>query len=376
MNVELIKRSTARTHLVHHLRLPRETAIQTVSDEVIAEYLRTTLVALTHAGESVRPVYVTSITNQVRTQLVALWPELARIRNQRPSEQEQRREGDKVPDPIRRVLEALSDLREAVHIGNGHWLPGPVRFVDMGGGRVLLVGGVSTAGLRGEFPQLRPEWIARRIDHVQVPQPIREDPAWWQALDTWLGSPPESLEQWTAEYLQHARASLAQSASDLTDFEVYAPELRRRDAQAFRWIASDEIRHPPADLVLCRNRFTGFMAPRRYWFGILKPTNQGVRVEREAPVGDSDVRRLQYGLDQWAHSPTRVAVQPQKQRIILTLRNLLPPEERRLLIAFGEERSKARGRFPLEYAIGRDVYPPIEAKLRALGIEVPSPNQT
>src|SRR5438046_1119647 len=85
----------------------------TPADQVIAESLRRSLcwLASQARADQAEPVYVTSLTNHVREQLAPLWPSLHRSRHRRPSQQEQQVEGDTQPDPVRRVLHALSDLR-------------------------------------------------------------------------------------------------------------------------------------------------------------------------------------------------------------------------------------------------------------------------
>jgi len=101
------------------------------SDPIIAEYLRSGLYALAvPPGIDARPepVYVTRLTNLVRLQLSPIWPELDLRRDVRPSDLEKEREGDIHPDPVRRVLDGLNDLRDVCELGQGYWLPCPVRL--------------------------------------------------------------------------------------------------------------------------------------------------------------------------------------------------------------------------------------------------------
>jgi hypothetical protein len=368
-DAKLCELSAARKLVLEQLTLPAATSAAMVPDPVVAEYLRSSLFELSRAAGH-KPVYVTALTNRVREQLAPLWRELSRERKQRPSRQEQELEGDTAPDPIRRVLQALGDLREAVHVGRGYWLPGPVRLVDLRIGNALVIGGMSTAALRKFVPDISLDWIARLVPMQALPPDLPNLASRWQALDGWLGAPPKSLEEWTDARLEQARNSLVQSASDLVDFEVYDPIRRGREPQAFRWIEAREYA-TTGGLVLCRSSYGfGRTGPRNYWLGMLTRSGDTWRVEREAPVDSEDIRRLQYGLDRKADTPVRIFTQERSKDVVLTLRNLLPPEERRLLITLAEERSDVMGRFPLKYVIGHETYPALRAALAALGIEL------
>jgi hypothetical protein len=242
--------------------------------------------------------------------------------------------------------------------------------VQLPGDQVLAIGGVSTAMLRQMLPQVKIDWIARRVTHDGIPIEVQDDVDKWQDRESWLGTPPASLEAWLEEYIRRAEKELGQSASDVTDFEIYDPARERGEVQAFRWVDAQQYTVRPDGLVLCRSRGGGYMTPRRFWFGAVRGSRDGWRIDREAHVEARDVRRLQYGLDHRAGTPTSVAVQLRKSHVVLTLRNLLPPEERRLLIAFAEDRSAEPGRFPLQYIVGLDVYPALQRSFTALGVKL------
>lgn len=323
-------------------------------DPVIAEYLRGAL-ALQAAGKPSGewvPVYITSVTNQVRRQLSPLWEGVG-DKAKRPSQVEQESEGDKLPDPVRRLLEALEDLREVTHVGNGYWLPGPTRFVALpNSDRVLVVSGLTTATLRRlVHPHIRLSWVARLLPSDSLPQSILDDRSRWQSWDDWRGFPPADLGKWTSERLEESSVGMAPSAPDITSFEVYSPVLACSELQAFRWVDARQLSTPPKGLSLCRASDGGRFAIRRFWLGTIATHSGVICAEKECPVLPQDLRRLQYGLDQHLKRPTVVQFTRIGERVAITLRNPLPAEERRVLVAFGKEKSIRRGHFPLIFEV-------------------------
>jgi len=337
-------------------------------DQVIAEYLRQTLYLLSQGG---RAVYVTQLMNTVQRHLAPLWPELYEFRERRSSLIEQQAEGDLHPDRVRRVLEVLSDLRDCVDLGEGYWLPAPLRFVFLPASeRVLVVGGLATSELRRMLgSEVSLVGFARIVSEVALPDDIRRDPSRWQAYEAWCGDAPLDLREWTKSYMTQASRQLRHSASGFVEFEVYAPWLRRRQPQYFRWIGFtdfvSEVKNPPRTLLLCRSIPQRMRGPRTYWLGVVD--SHGLK--REVPVPSTHVRRLSYGLDLCYGAPTRVFWQGDR---VLVIRNRLPPEEQRILIAIGRDVSETPGRLPLHLEIGPEWRDFINDRLSRLGIEIVS----
>ena len=363
----------------------------TPSDQVIAEYLRETLMRLaTDSGRRVaEPMHVLALLNQVRRQLRPLWPSLddtpRRIACGQMSAVTAVHEGDRLPaaeedfDPIRSVLDSLHELRDVAHVGGGYWLPTPTRMVALRAGDearaapvdALVVGGASTRALRLSWHHaVELRGISRVLGSGEIPPPVREDSTRWQRLEDWLGVPPVSLERWTADVLDRAAQRLAASSPDLVDFEVYSPEPTGTRLQILRWQPVRALLRVPDSLALCRSGGGRLSVGRRYWLGTVRAAPSGYGADREADLRPEDVRRLQYGLDLRAHAPTRARVSYETDWVTITLENALPGEERRLLLAFGTDVSAEPGRFPLRYQLTRDTAGVVLEMLSRLGVSL------
>lgn len=334
-------------------------AEDTPPDPVIADQLRGALTDEAYRGVELaaRAVYVRRLTNRVRNQLSPAWPELERQRHSRPSQQDQRREGDSQPDSIRRVLEALWELREVDNLGDGYWLPVPTRCVEFGGSSedVLVIGCEPLVALRRRLHvTVRQNWIARTVKLSSLPPHIRNAAQYWQTLDAWLGSPPSDLVSWTHVQLAQARRRLTIAPAGVTEFEVYAPTEARTQYQVHRWLEAKRLRRVPKDIVLCRANEGRFVGRRRYWLGTMIEYKGTRMPESEVPVPFSDLRRLMYGLDAIAGTPTSARWKTKSTGITLKIGSPLPPEERRLLFALGRDRSERAGWLPLVLEVPKE----------------------
>jgi len=337
----------------------------------VAEYIRQTLSDLTSAQEgNPSAIYVTAITNNVRRQLGAVWPAVETRRTRRPSEREQAAEGDVHPDPVRRVFESLDDLREIDHLGNGYYAPTPTRLISLSDTTALVISGAPTKDVERQIQiPVSASWIARTARVQDIPSEFRSDEARWQSMRAWLGTPPGDLESWTDAYFDRAKRQLAVSGGSVTEFEVYQPMLNRSRPQAFRWIPVKTLRGERDELLLCR-ALEGRFGLRRYWLGTLSRSRGERRAEREYQVERTDVARLQYGVDRVHDAPTVVRLRRAGALARLTFTSILPPEERRALIAFGRDCSPKPGKFPIGYEFAEMHLPFILPLLERLGVAV------
>jgi len=367
--------TTVARRLLLDIGVLRHEDLEIPSDQIIAEYLRRNLCALaTPPGTNIasQPVYVTHLLNHVRSQLRPLWPQLDLSVNRLPSLREQEQEGDKHPDPVRRVLDALHDLRDVADVGNGYWLPVPTRLVPLSYGKALIISGLGTHDIAVVLGTKRVQltWIARTVKKDALPNEIADDPMWWQPLDRWCGTNNRGdLAAWTEHLIAQARQHAMQSGSSMTEFDVYAPERQRREPQYFRWLPVQDLPKPPSDFTLCRSSARRF-SPTSYWFGLITKQDGAYRLVKEYPVPTRDLRRLLYGLDLAANAPTHAIIERRGIGHVLTLRSWLPAEERRLLMALAREVSPVRGRLPLRFSLAEDYTTQAVDALRALGIDV------
>lgn len=343
-------------------------------DPIIAEYLRSAIGALSRpksADGGPEPVYISRLTHLVKRQLAPLWPELASKRTRTPSQTEMESEGDNQPDPIRFVLDGLNDLREVCNLGKGYWLPCPVRLVKLPDAGTLVVGGCNRVHLQEVLrTEVGCNWIARVLKDARVPSHLLSSPGDWQPFEAWLGDDPhhQNLAEWTQGFLDRAKCDLGASGSEVGALEVYAPWLRSKNPQYFRWVRVEELTKPK-EIVLCR-RGGGRWGPRVYLFGSIGLKNGKPVLERESEIEQGLVRRLQYGLDALANAPTRVSVVRSSGELKVTLKSWLPPEERRLFFALTKEVSTTKGRLPQTFLVSESYANSILGRLERLRIAI------
>lgn len=344
-------------------------------DLVIAEYLRKTLYNIACAnspGTNFEPTYITRLTNSVRRQLSPLWPNLNLPEQKRPCVIESQTQCENYLDHVRRILESLSDLRDVIELDNGYWLPTPLRLIQLPEReKVFIIGGGATSELQNKIKlgtEVKYSGLIRYLERKELPKQILEDKAWWQSYEDWLGTIPKDIRDWTKASLTDARQRLSPSASNLTNFEVYFPPARGNSLQYFRWIHFEDLSRTlatlPGDVVLCRTVLQGFQInPTKYWFGTIAMNG----LKTEAPVLQQNIRRLLYGLDLIYNSPTQAFLEPDG---VIILKNWLPPEERRLFLALGQDVSPNPDRLPLNYRFNSEWQEFIISVLKNLGIRI------
>ncbi|MEK8018831.1 MAG: hypothetical protein VSS75_018310 [Candidatus Parabeggiatoa sp.] len=319
------------------------------SDQIIAEYLRHALHTLSHNPTTVQRIYVTKLINQVKRQLSPLGQNF------------QETDSDA---PIRRVLEQLKQVGDVAELGNGYWLPTPLRLVRLPNGKILLIGGMDTKSLQTRFGKMvQPSGFVRSVQSNDTTHFERED-IHWQGFEDWVGEAETDICTWTRNLLDEARQRLNPSASDLTDFEVYMPRLCKTNLQYYRWIQAQKLAFAPKDIVLCRFKQT-FVT---YYLGLLTG-EKPVRLQRESRVEqDIEIRKLLYGLDALAQCSTNAKFEllDEKQGKLI-FRSWLPATQRRLLLALGHE---VHSRLPLVYEFSIDFKGEIFKHVQKLGISI------
>ncbi|MEN8218826.1 MAG: hypothetical protein ABFS56_21120 [Pseudomonadota bacterium] len=318
-------------------------------DQIIAEYLRHALYTLSHGSTTVQRVFVTKFMNQVRRQLTPLWPEKVNA-----------------DDPIRRVLEQLKQVGDVVELGDGYWLPTPLRLIRLPNCQILLIGGVDTKSLITRFGDIvQPMGFVRCVKPTVDTKYFIKAGIDWQHFEDWVGETEKTdIGTWTRNLLDEARKRLKPSGSDLTDFEVYMPCLSQTNLQYYRWKSAQELNQVPKDIVLCRFKQT-FVT---YCLGRLTG-EKSVRLHRESEIGQEiEIRKLLYGLDALYQNPTYATFeQANDKQGKLIFRSWLPATPRRLLLALGHEVSS---RLPLIYEFSTDFKKDIFSKIQKLGIKI------
>jgi len=353
--MRVINQQQALEKVRQNLGLNEVTFTSGFKNQIIAEYLRHALYTLSHTSTTVQPVFVTKFLNQVKRQLMPLWPDMF----QKTDSEE----------PFRRVLLNLEQVRDIAHLGNGYWLPTPVRLVRLPNAQILLIGGIDTKSLHTRFGPIvysttgLVRWIKSTDDTARLVQEGVE----WQRFEDWVGESETDIRTWTHNLLDEARKLFKPSGSEITDFEVYIPWCCKSSPQHSRWIAAHKLTSPPKRIVLCRFKQT-FVT---HYLGKLTG-EKPVRLHREIGIEQLEqaveIRKLLYGLDALSQCPTDAQFEQHndnKSRLIF--RNRLPAAQQRLLLALGNEISS---KFPLIYEFSNHFKENILEHIKKLGIHI------
>lgn len=260
-------------------------------DAVMANYLRSSLYGLSLSqgeGRRFTPVHTLRLTNSIRRHLQALWPEL-----RRPAKPSLFEKGSvdlsQSHDHLGWHLERLSLLGDIVSLGNGYWLPAPVRVISLPScSDVAIVGGLSTRALRQILPSVEAAGYGRLVPQM-APDDYTFGTIHSQEYECWIGWTPSNLRLWTEEQAHLTMREGSSSSALFIDFEVFVSSWELRRYGAHGWIpARALLAGGKADSVLlCR---TGY--PTRFFLGHF----DGGQLKRERTILPEFVRWLQLGL--------------------------------------------------------------------------------
>ena len=225
----------------------------------------------------------------------------------------------------RRTLESLAEQGDLLSLGNGQWLPAPLRLVPLFRDRYLLVGGIPASLLaRDIFQNLRLHGSFRQLDAnlAQKYSPFDGfvDPWQFQAQKSWLGDPPPSFEALIDQF--RAISLLPQMTQYAA--EAYVPLPGR--SQSRRWRPLDKVQRDGRYLLRSQKPW----GQRFYSIGSVE---NGQVVMQSQFLESWDIRRLCYALDDEARAPTQANWN--RRDGVLTLHSELPARERRRLALLG-----------------------------------------
>jgi hypothetical protein len=316
---------------------------------IYAEALRLALWSGWHQGQ--QPVYVTRMLNAAERSLIP-W-------------QSQNSQGDtELRETLRLVLEELELVGDVASLPGGHWVPAPLRLVEIASiERTLILGGLPTKYMPG---RLRSALSRAGISRLTTPETIRST-ADLAHIDTvaereWLRMPEGDLSAWTQQTLGEAAL---ERAGDLM-VEVYAPaHTPQRASQYYRWLQLS--RAMPDGRYLARTRMRrGSLA---HYIVLLE--RGAVAAAAVLPSKGGTIRRLMYGLDLQATNPVQVKVQRSGAQSCVIVESDLPLAEQRLLLAFGREEVRQDGKYyPRRWTVPPQYLPRVEKALRELGIRI------
>ncbi len=345
--------------------IPTETAIQAA----IAEYCRNNLCVLSriHPVRNGRtnptsPIHILTFLGLSRRQLKPLIPK---------SLSPDTESDDEVTEDIFRiVLNWLSLVREVIDLGNGYYLPAPLRFVDVGEGKALVVTGLPCADIVAHYRlSIAPAGMCRTILTEELPTEVRGDTKFWQSLNEWTGQPSTTLQKWTNKMIENARTAMTPAAGTEIIFEVYCPHKKPKESQHFRWVPAESLTNSDDGIHLCRTSVKS--GPRRHFLGNLDGS-RSLPLVAEATISQDVVRRLQYGFDFKAGAPESalLSTTSTSTNLLLQLRSPLPKAEERLLRALALQDDPIPSRLPMKFRFMSQWRGQITKALEGLGVHV------
>ncbi|WP_066400366.1 hypothetical protein [Neobacillus mesonae] len=327
--------------LISALKLPNFPNELMKQEAVISEYLRDCIHKLTHIEQDDNflrdnnPVHTRKVMYILRQQLEAVWPakkswQLSKFDN----DNSKRFDNPLETELIRSKLVTLELLGDISHIGNGFWIPTPIRLIQLPNNEdIALIGGSSTkyaSIISGSISQVG---LGRVIKKDNISKWALDDKKLWQPYSQWAGWIPKNLSEWTKAQIKQAQEKGASTLYSYDDFEIF---ISFKSNSNFRtaWIkaieASDDI--PKRGVLLCRTRDKRLS----YFLGVFKDG----KIIKELPIKDKEILSwLRIGLrnihgrnlaGRWTEGKLRVyppLPKPLERIILLHSYKIKTPEE-------------------------------------------------
>jgi hypothetical protein len=263
----------------------------------IADHIRAMVIgAWMGSGREAAPVHVTRILSNARRVQRMVWPEDGW-------------EHEKLGDLCRQVLDALAALGDIISVGNGFWIPGPAKIVELDGiHHLMVIGGIPAQIARAHFGTPLKSAAAFRFVERRPVLAISSNRDVLQSIDGWLGR-VDPLREWTHAVLQQHNARLSIDMDiGVEQLDVYAPDIFRDQRKTGRWMRAARIGRPLEGLRLCRLQggARAFGAP--HFLATFHFKNGTLTLGRSAPVAADVSRRLRFGLDALLGTPRQVSI--------------------------------------------------------------------
>jgi hypothetical protein len=226
---------------------------------------------------------------------------------------------------VRDQLERCGDI---VHIGNGYWIPGPVRAVrPVMSQSTIVVGGAPTAELKRTF-SLHSIGPARYLFGERSAEGGHPE----VSVGVWLGI-SESLSAWTEKTLAWGRTQLQPQAEIEDDsIEIYAPDMHRARRRPGFWIDAKEFQEAAPTVRLFRPKMSAkWTFDRPDYLGVFNSGPDGAQLSRSVRISKDVGYRLQFGLDQKLAVSRTITLKRIGDAHSLDLKFALPEPETRVL---------------------------------------------
>jgi hypothetical protein len=248
------------------------------------------------SGREAAPVHVTRILSTARRVHRMVWPE-------------ESWEHEKLGDLCRQVLDALAALGDVISVGNGFWIPGPPKVVELDGiHHLMVIGGLpSQIAMTYLGAPLKSAAAFRFVERRPVLS-VSSQRDLLQSIDGWLGH-VDPLREWTEAVLRQHNARLSIDMDiGVEQLDVYAPDIFRDQRKTGRWMPATQIGRPLEGLRLCRLQggARAFGAP--HFLATFHFKGGMLTLGRSAPVASDVSRRLRFGLDARLGTPRQVSI--------------------------------------------------------------------
>ncbi|HEV2561718.1 MAG TPA: hypothetical protein VGT78_06220 [Rhizomicrobium sp.] len=234
------------------------------------------------------------------------------------------------------VRDQIEHCGDIVHLGNGYWIPGPVRLVRASAAQiVLIVGGLPTGTLKQMF-----KWPIYSIGPARyfVGAEGADTAFAEESVANWLGV-SEPLATWTERTLAWAAAQLLPQA-DIEDdtLEIYAPDVFRIRRRPGFWLEAKEFQEPAPTLRLFRPRTAArWSFDRPDYLGLFNSRGGGAQLAHAVQISRDMAYRLRFGFDQSYATPRTINLQRVGNAHRFELKFDLPaPEARVLGVSWGD----------------------------------------
>lgn len=228
---------------------------------------------------------------------------------------------------VRDQIERCGDI---ANIGNGYWMPGPVRVIRPSGAHAaIVIGGLPTGPLQR---MLKRTILSVGPARYLAGEPITESDCREESVLDWLGA-TEPLALWTEQTLEWAATQLAPQAEiDDDSIEIYAPDLFHIRRRPGFWVAANEFHETEPKLRLLRPKTAArWSFDRPEYLGVFNSRagraqlSQAVRIPRDLAY------RLRFGFDQKFGLPRAIRLRRAGDTYGLDLKFGLPEPESKVL---------------------------------------------
>lgn len=277
LSVRVLDHTAALRHLAEELYSPPASAA--LRTAIIAEHIRTLVSAPFGGMPRQRPIHT--------ARLIGALNRNARFLAASTDDFDQL---EKAFDFVREQLVLCGDI---AHVGNGYWIPCPIRMLRIGHDHAYLLGGAPLQSLsrhvHASIVAVGPLRYVQTSEMTDLPT---------LTLAQWLEH-DEPLAAWTECMLTRAADELVPQA-DIEDdtLEIYAPDLYRMRQRSGFWAPAREFHEAAPSLRLFRPKTTPqWTFDRPDYLGVFRKGSQGARLLKAVRIAHDVARRLQFGLD-------------------------------------------------------------------------------